>query len=582
MKRFAAITLCIVLFSTAFAVGGGEEQKPRWADSLRSVYLYTEGIKQRAIVGDTMRAATLFRKAIEADSLFAPAYYELVLSRSFSSPEEGVELARRAYRLDTTNRWYHRLYGQMLLMTSQYEEALPLFEALNEVEREPDNYRILAALYEQVGRPYSAISMLDSAEMHFGRNPYLSRMKRQLLTRTNQIDRAIEEAEKALSEGSYEAEAYTNLAELYAMGGKDSLARSAYNKALAIDSMHIETLMSLSDFFSAKGDFRSMLWVTGQLFKGDDMPLEMKVDRFELLTSDIDFYRKHYMQLNNLAQILSVRYPNEPKVIKLYAGHLIASGEMERALDYYKLHLADRPAQRDYYDAVIEIESYLQRPDSALRYLDRATELFPEEQDYPLMRGQIYYQMKEYDRAVKAYKKVLKKLPNDSLRSVVWGNIGDIRHAQTEQEWPGLMLDKMWRKECYDAYKKALKYNPDNIMVLNNWAYFLALEGEDLERALAMSARVQELTDKNPTYMDTHAWILFRMGRLEEARPILRQAIALDGHRSAELLVHYGDVLHALGEQYLAETYWKRALDKGYNKAEIERRLAQPPITKSH
>ena len=49
------------------------------------------------------------------------------------------------------------------------------------------------------------------------------------------------------------------------------------------------------------------------------------------------------------------------------------------------------------------------------------------------------------------------------------------------------MLDKMWRKECYDAYKKALKYNPDNIMVLNNWAYFLALEGRDLERALAMS-----------------------------------------------------------------------------------------------
>ena len=117
-------------------------------------------------------------------------------------------------------------------------------------------------------------------------------------------------------------------------------------------------------------------------------------------------------------------------------------------------------------------------------------------------------------------------------------------------------------------------------MVLNNWAYFLALEGRDLERALAMSTRVQELTDKNPTYMDTQAWILFRMGRYEEARPILRQAIALDGHRSMELLVHYGDVLHALGEQYLAETYWKRALDKGYDKAEIERRLAQPPVTK--
>ena len=581
MKRFAAITLSLLLFATAFAVGGGEEQKPRWADSLRSVYLYTEGIKQRAIAGDTMRAAELFREAIEADSLYAPAYYELALSNAFKTPDEGVELARRAYRLDTTNKWYHRLYGHMLLTSGSYEEALPLFEALQSTEKSPDNYRILAALYDQLGRPYSAISTLDSAEVHFGRDPFLSHMKRRLLARTNQTQRAIEEAEAMIAEVGYEAEPYTELAELYAMSGQDSMARITYNKALAIDSMNFATLISLSDFFSAKGDFRSMLWVTGQLFKGDAMPLEMKVDRFDLLTSDIEFYRKHYMQLNNLAQILSVRYPSEPKVVELYARHLIASGETEQALAHYKLHLADQPTQSEYYNAIIEIESYLQRPDSAIYYTEQALNAFPEQHEYRLMHGQIYYQMGAYNQAINSFKRALRYLPSDSLRSSVWGQIGDVYHAKSEREFNGWAFQRAAQRMCYKAYKKALEYNPDNILVLNNWAYFLALEGVDLERALAMSTRVQELTDKNPTYMDTQAWILFRLGRFEEARPILRQAIALDGHRSAELLIHYGDVLHALGEQYLAETYWKRALDKGYDKQEVERRLAQPPIKKS-
>ena len=151
-------------------------------------------------------------------------------------------------------------------------------------------------------------------------------------------------------------------------------------------------------------------------------------------------------------------------------------------------------------------------------------------------------------------------------------------HAQGEAS--GFLLKKMYQRDCYKAYKKALKYNPDNILVLNNWAYFLSLEGKQLERALKMAERVSELTDRNPTYMDTHAWILFRLGRLEEARQLMRQAVALDGQKSQELLLHYGDILHAMGDQFMAETYWKKALERGYDKAVIEERMKRPKVEK--
>ena len=128
-------------------------------------------------------------------------------------------------------------------------------------------------------------------------------------------------------------------------------------------------------------------------------------------------------------------------------------------------------------------------------------------------------------------------------------------------------------KKCYEAYAKSLRYQPDNALVLNNYAYFLSLEGRDLDRALAMAGRAVELTDNNPTYLDTEAWVLFRMGRTADARKVMQQAIARDRQQSPSLMMHYGDILHALGEHFMAEVYWRKALEKGYDPDAVTRRL---------
>lgn len=581
MKRIAAITaLCGLLFTTAFAGGGGRRSADGEADSLSSVRLYTEAVKQRTIAGDSLRARELLQAAVAQDSLFAPAYYELAAGGHYASPDEAVALARRAYRLDTANLWYMRLYGQTLLAAERYREALPLFRELQERDpKNPDNYRILAALYEQERQPFAAIVTIDSAEMRFGRIPLLSRMKRQLLIATKQPGRAIDEARALVDEQPYEAEHRVVLADLYAMSGKDSLALDAYRAALRIDSTNLGTLTSFYNFYNSKRDYRAMLGMLRRIFEHPRMPLETKIGRFEALTSDINFYREHYFALNDLAALLSIRYPADPRVVELYAKHLVASGELDRALEYYKIHTADEPPQESYYRAIIDIEGYRQRPDSVRLYVERALEHFPDRAELHLAGGNVYYYTKQYDEAVRAYRSSLRLADSDSLRSAIWGQIGDVRHRQSE-EAESAKARKGYDKACYDAYRRALRYDPDNVLVLNNWAYFRSLEeGSDLEEALRMAERVEELRPGNPTYMDTRAWILYRLGRLTEARTLQRQAVALDGQKSLELLVHYGDILHALGEQFMAETYWKRALENGYEAAEIERRLRQPRVT---
>ncbi len=591
MKRSTARSLlCAALFVSAFAAGRGAPpdaarphrnawnaapEAPAWADSLPSLYLYTEGIKSQAIAGDSLRARTLFEEALQADSTFAPARYELALALLGTDPGRAVEAARLAHERDTANLWYHQLYGQTLLASGRYAQALGVYRRLRaEDPKNPDLYRLLAALYEQQQQPFSAIATLDSAEVRFGRIPMLSAMKRQLLIATRQHDKALEEARVLVESAPYEAERHVVLAELYAAAGRDSLARAEFAQALRIDSTSLPTLLSIADFQAARHDYRALMGTTRRLFALDALPLDAKIRRFEQFTADVNFYRDHYFAINDLAQTLAIRHPRDPRVVELYARHLIASGELEQALALYKLHTADRPPQEAYFRAVIDIESYLQRPDSVNRYIGRALELFPDRAEFRIARGNAFVYAKEYEQAIKAYKNALRYADSDSLRGATWGMIGDTWHQIAETRTANER--RKAQRASFEAYERSLALWPDNPPVMNNYAYYLAVEGLDLERALALSSRTVELTGSNPTFLDTHAWVLFRLGRAGEAKKIMQQAIALDGRSSTELMVHYGDILDALGERFIAETYWRKALEKGYDPEQIARRFETP------
>ena len=68
-------------------------------------------------------------------------------------------------------------------------------------------------------------------------------------------------------------------------------------------------------------------------------------------------------------------------------------------------------------------------------------------------------------------------------------------------------LQEQW-DSVFAAYDQALKYDSENAYVLNNYAYMLALHGNDLRRAEQMSSQTIRQEPDNGTYLDTYAWIL--------------------------------------------------------------------------
>ena len=556
MKKVVAI-LMVMLFCCGFIP---QHKATRQKVATKPVSeLYAEAIKSFTIHKDTIATIVAIEAIFQQDSNYAPALN--LLSKITRAPQNAVEYAERAYLSDTTNRYYLEDYGSALVRGGKYDKAVGVFEKIVSKSTEPDHYRILAILLDGNRRTAEALAVLDTAEVRFGRIPILGRLRQYYLLKTGQTLAAEADAQKAIEEAPYLAENHISLADIYAATRRDSLALASYQKAVAVDSLAVEPWLALSEFYQKRGDRVAYLTILERIFSNEHLPLQGKIEEWKSLAHDLTSYRKFYPQYDALIKRLYIRNPESKEVATLYAQHLILSGKIDEALRLCKQLIDYKKPVIEDFTRVIEIENHLNRPDSVQHYTDLALALFPHNTDLLHLRGVLALQRKEYDDAIVLYNEALKHADNDTLRSSLWGSIGDVEHQRNEM------------KRCYKAYDKALKFNADNAMVLNNYAYFLSLDERDLERALTMITRALALSQNNATYLDTMAWVLYKLGRYNEAKKYMQQALSLDRANSAELALHYGDILHALGEDFMAKTYWRKALERGADKEEIERRF---------
>lgn len=569
MKRFwhivtvvaaaAGMISCAATSRTAFR----DRLPSGYEDGYAPYYYHTEGIKAYAVQGDTARGIDLFRRALEIDSAYAPASYELAeLLMAGGDLEAATGFSRNAMRLDTANLTYRSQLGRVLVLSGRYDEAMDIYTRLmREDSHNPMNYKLLAALYEFDRQPYSALSILDTAEMRLGRMEEISAYKRELSLRLRLYDKAIEETEKLIADYPYDDDNYRVLGDIYVAMGRDSLAEANYREAFRLDSTNINTLAAMADYYLGRNDAPAYLRMLQRIFASDDMPFAKKRDVFGQLTSDVPFYRDNYFAINTLAGILIAKYPDDYEAVDLYATHLIRGGEVEQGLSFYKAYLALHPDRIEPYDEVVWIEAYLQRPDSVAKYSDMGLRRFLGNTDLLVSKAYAYIAEEDFDRASKVFRTACRTAANDSVRSALVGTLGDIAYQTGRTH------------RCYRYYRRALRLDPDNAGVLNNYAYYLGEEGRELERALAMSRRANELVPRNASSLDTEGWILYLMGRYEEARKVMQLAVSYDGNNSAVLLFHYAEVLYAMGDTFLASVYWERALNRGYDPETIRKRM---------
>ena len=122
-------------------------------------------------------------------------------------------------------------------------------------------------------------------------------------------------------------------------------------------------------------------------------------------------------------------------------------------------------------------------------------------------------------------------------------------------------------------YDNALRIDPNNVIVLNNYSYYLSLRNEDLEKAKRMSAKSNNLAPNQASFQDTFAWILFQLKEYEEADVWITKAINNSAQPSGVILEHKGDILFHIGQIEEALKYWEKAKIVGGASEQINKKI---------
>jgi tetratricopeptide (TPR) repeat protein len=127
--------------------------------------------------------------------------------------------------------------------------------------------------------------------------------------------------------------------------------------------------------------------------------------------------------------------------------------------------------------------------------------------------------------------------------------------------------------EAFQTFEEALKLDPDDIIILNNYAYYLAEHDMELKKAEVMSRKVVEQEKDNATFLDTYAWVMFKQGKTKKAAKIMEQVISWGSDLSAEHYEHYGFILKKLRKCNEAVANWEIAMKLDNTKSQLNNEI---------
>ena len=193
--------------------------------------------------------------------------------------------------------------------------------------------------------------------------------------------------------------------------------------------------------------------------------------------------------------------------------------------------------------------------DKAFSFLKKAILKFPKDYTLNYSLGRSYIDKNDTTKARKVLFSILK---NDSTDIPVYNELA-------------MMYDSAGDKnQAVNMYEIAYNLKDDDVTVLNNYAYILSEMNVDLDKALKMSKKTLSLAKNVSSYLDTYAWILYRLEKYSEAEIYLRKAITynVDKKQLYILYEHLAGVLDKLNrlDEAMEEMIKSNKARERYNK----------------
>jgi tetratricopeptide (TPR) repeat protein len=411
---------------------------------------------------------------------------------------------------------------------------------------------LLFQLYNQQQDYKQAIGILNRLENINGKSERLSYAKSEMYSRMG-------DKKAALAEMKGLAERYPNdlnylgmYGDMLMMNNETEQALDIYDRVLKEEPTNIRTQISMLNYYHEANDSVAAATTLKKLLLDPGVSTEQKA---YLMRQEVTLNEEQggdSVKVLNLFREILAQPQEDGDMGMLCAAYMNLKQMPHDSIAPVLLKVLD--VEPDNAAARLQLVGYAWEQDDNDRVISLcqdARQYNPDEMAFYYYQGMAYYKKDDKEQALNTFQNGIGVINEDSSPAIVsdfYAIMGDLLHQ------------KGMAKEAFEAYDSCLQWKDDNIMCMNNYAYYLSELNQQLDKAEEMSYKTIKAEPKNATYLDTYAWILFMQKRYAEAKIYIEQALQNDSDSSAVITEHAGDIYMFNNEPDRAMELWQQAL----------------------
>lgn len=467
--------------------------------------------------------------------------------------DAALQLARDAVAGNPDNMWYKILLADIFRKKSMIEESCQVYaDILSKYPDREEFYLVEAGLYASVEKWQKAVEVFDRYEKQYGITEPVSIEKIKLYTKLDNVKKASNELLKLIRKYPERSEYLGLLAELYFNYDQDKKGLQILDRLLKAEPENGFLHFYLADYFRSKKRSEEADRHTKSALTSDQVENGFKIQYILKLVLRSDTVQVTENELNSYMDILMEKYGDDLGVRALHSDFLKKDNKLPEAKEELEFILSKEKNNYLIWEDLLLLCNELS--DTVCMY-DRSVEAiryFPEQPLPYALAGLSLMMCQNFKDALPFFEK---------------GNVLTDGKMALKSQFYAYMADCYYNlddtEKAFSMFDSVLQINPNDVLVLNNYAYYLSLRDENLSLAERMASKAVSMESDNPTYLDTYAWVLYKRKNYSQAKFYMKLALEKSKEFSGVMYEHYGDILYRVGEKEQALEMWKKAVESG-------------------
>jgi predicted Zn-dependent protease len=542
----------------------GTDMKGLKYDEARFNMIYVEAIRQK-LMGNVGDALKYFEEALKINSSSDASYYQIAqILSSGGEMERAKQYLSRAIKVDDKNMWYLTMMADIYYQEKDLDSAVFYYEKAVKVFPDKEDLQLtLGSLYSENKDYDKAVGVFNELDRKYGINQNSTVGAVRTLISAGKYEMAEEKALKLINEFPDEVLYNGLLAEIYKGKGQIEKAREVYTDLLARNPDNPGIQLSLCNFLITEKDYNELFLLLNNVILNASVRRDDKISLFARLTEDQDVIKSRGDDLLIALMVLEASYKDDSIVPLLRADVLVKMGKLGEAESRLEELIKLNPDNYFAWEKLLLAYNESKDFTSLFKRGEECATRFNRSFLAKILYANAAMELKNFNVALEELKKAeILAGNNQDFMTQVLTMRADVYYRMKDYE------------NAFSTFRVALKQNSDDLTVINNYAYYLAEQNQNLKEAEEMAHKVVEKEKGNATYLDTYAWVLYKRGKVKEAARIMAGILEKGTISDAEYYEHYGYILKGMKNCSKAIDLWNTALKldstKVYLKEEIE------------